>query len=66
MSKNATEKDSDSLLKELGQSQQEELIKEEIQRFIKLAKERGALAIEEINERDFYKKIVKLRAKIQR
>jgi RNA polymerase primary sigma factor len=37
-------------IKELTLKQQEELIKEEIQRFVKLAKDRGSLAIEEINE----------------
>lgn len=34
----------------LSQSEQETLIKEEIQRFLKLAKEKGSLTIEEINE----------------
>src|SRR5580692_3626157 len=37
-------------VKELTLKQQEELIKEEIQRFVKLAKERGSLTIEEVNE----------------
>lgn len=50
MSKNTEGKDSENLVKELTLAQQEELIKEEIQRFIKLAKERGALSIEEIND----------------
>lgn len=50
MSKNATEKDTGSTLKELTLSQQEDLIKEEIQRFIRLAKERGALTVEEMND----------------
>ncbi len=34
----------------LSLAEQEELIKEEIQRFLKLAKEKGALTIEEIND----------------
>ncbi len=50
MSKNTTDKDSETPVKELTLEQQGELIKEEIQRFVKLAKERGALAVEEINE----------------
>ncbi|NJL25107.1 MAG: hypothetical protein HC902_07975 [Calothrix sp. SM1_5_4] len=51
MSKNPVAgKDSEVPVKELTLAQQEELIKEEIQRFIKLAKERTALSIEEINE----------------
>jgi RNA polymerase primary sigma factor len=37
-------------VKELTLQAQESLIKEEIQRFIKLAKEKGSLTIEEINE----------------
>ncbi len=36
--------------KELSLPEQEALIKEEIQRFLKLAKEKGSLTIEEINE----------------
>lgn len=36
--------------KELSIAEQEVLIKEEIQRFLKLAKEKGSLGIEEINE----------------
>jgi len=44
------ENDSEKTVKELTLSQQEDLIKEEIQRFIKLAKDRPSLAIEEINE----------------
>jgi RNA polymerase primary sigma factor len=36
--------------KELSVAEQEVLIKEEIQRFLKLAKEKGSLGIEEINE----------------
>jgi RNA polymerase primary sigma factor len=37
-------------IKELSLAEQEALIKEEIQKFIKLAKEKGSLTIEEINE----------------
>jgi RNA polymerase primary sigma factor len=37
-------------LKELTLAEQEVLIREEIQRFIKMAKEKGSLTIEEINE----------------
>jgi RNA polymerase primary sigma factor len=37
-------------IRELTLKQQEELIKEEIQRFIKLAKERSSITVEEINE----------------
>src|SRR5690606_2919018 len=40
----------ESAPKELSVAQQMEVIREEIQRFIKAAKERGALSIEEINE----------------
>jgi RNA polymerase primary sigma factor len=36
--------------KELGLAEQETLIKEEIQRFLKMAKEKGSLTVEEINE----------------
>ncbi len=36
--------------KELSQAEQDTLIKEETQRFLKLAKEKGSLTIEEINE----------------
>ncbi|MBX3020247.1 MAG: RNA polymerase sigma factor RpoD [Bdellovibrionales bacterium] len=50
MSKNTSDKDSEQPVKELTLAQQEELIREEIQRFVKLAKERPALSIEEINE----------------
>ncbi len=50
MSKKPTDKQLESPVKELTLAQQEELIKEEIQRFIKLAKEKEALTIEEINE----------------
>ncbi len=37
-------------VKELSLAEQEALIKEEIQRFLKMAKEKGSLTIEEINE----------------
>jgi RNA polymerase primary sigma factor len=50
MSKKPPEKKPEGPVKELSLSQQEDLIKEEIQRFIKLAKEKEALTIEEINE----------------
>ena len=50
MAKNDTETDVKPLGTELSLEQQMELIREEIQRFIKMAKERGALSIEEINE----------------
>ena len=50
MAKTTTDKDSESPNQGLTLSQQEDMIKEEIQRFIKLAKERPALTIEEINE----------------
>jgi RNA polymerase primary sigma factor len=40
----------DEAVKELSLAEQEALIKEEIQRFLKLAKEKGSLTIEEINE----------------
>lgn len=50
MSKKPTENKPETPVKELTLAQQEELIKEEIQRFIKLAKEKEALSIEEINE----------------
>ncbi len=50
MSKTTPETESDKSVKELTLSQQEDLIKEEIQRFIKMAKDRPSLAIEEINE----------------
>ncbi|MGE3388066.1 MAG: RNA polymerase sigma factor RpoD [Bdellovibrionales bacterium] len=50
MSKKPSEKKPEAPIKELTLAQQEELIKEEIQRFIKLAKEKEALTIEEINE----------------
>jgi len=36
--------------KELTQAEQEVLVKEEIQRFLKIAKEKGSLLVEEINE----------------
>ncbi len=50
MSKKDLKKDSDSAPKELSLEQQLAVIKEEIQRFIKIAKEREAISIEEINE----------------
>jgi RNA polymerase primary sigma factor len=50
MSKNTTEKAPEAATKELSIDQQNDLIKEEIQRFIKVFKERGPLAVEEINE----------------
>ncbi len=50
MSNTTPENDSEKIVKELTVSQQEDLIKEEIQRFIKMAKDRPSLAIEEINE----------------
>lgn len=50
MSKNPTGQSPENPAKELSLAQQEEMIREEIQRFIKLAKERPSLAIEEINE----------------
>ena len=53
MSKKTPGKDtevSSGPVKELTLKQQEELIKEEIQRFVKIAKERGSIAIEELNE----------------
>lgn len=50
MKKKDTQTQVETPLKALTLEQQVELIKEEIQRFIKMAKERGSLAIEEINE----------------
>jgi RNA polymerase primary sigma factor len=50
MSKNPTGQSPENPVKEVSLAQQEEMIKEEIQRFIKLAKERPTLSIEEINE----------------
>jgi RNA polymerase primary sigma factor len=50
MSKKTPGIETEGPLTALTLKQQEEQIKEEIQRFIKLAKERGSLAIEEINE----------------
>lgn len=50
MSKNPTGQSPENPAKEISLAQQEEMIREEIQRFIKLAKERPSLAIEEINE----------------
>lgn len=50
MAKEQQEKQAESTKTELTVAQQQELIKEEIQRFIRLAKEKEALTIEEINE----------------
>src|ERR1700677_1675168 len=50
MSKKTPGKETEGPVKELTLKQQEEQIKEEIQRFIKLAKERAQLTVEEINE----------------
>jgi len=50
MSNMTQEKQGVQLGKELSVEQQQHLIKEEIQRFIKLAKDKGFLVIEEINE----------------
>jgi len=50
MCRNSPENSPEAPAKELTLAQQEELIREEIQRFIKLAKERPSLAIEEIDE----------------
>lgn len=50
MKKNDVQNEGESLSKELSLEEQTTLIREEIQRFTKMAKERGALAIEEINE----------------
>ena len=50
MSKKPSEMKSEAPIKELTLAQQEEVIKEEIQKFIKLAKEKEQLTIEEINE----------------
>lgn len=50
MSTNPTGNKSENPVKELTLAQQEELIKEEIQRFVKLSKERASLSIEEVNE----------------
>lgn len=43
-------KNSKEPVKELALAEQENLIKEEIQKFLKLAKEKGSLTVEEINE----------------
>src|SRR5690606_18692195 len=50
MANTDTETEVKTLGKELTLDQQMELIREEIQRFVKMAKERGPLSIEEINE----------------
>jgi RNA polymerase primary sigma factor len=50
MAKKPSEKKPEGPIKELTLAQQEVAIKEEIQRFVKLSKEREALTIEEINE----------------
>lgn len=50
MNKKSSEKKPESAIKELTLQQQEEQIKEEIQRFIKLSKEKEELTIDEINE----------------
>lgn len=50
MSQNKTKTDKDTTPVVLGEKEQHALILEEIQRFIKMAKERGALTIEDINE----------------
>ncbi|MBX7232244.1 MAG: RNA polymerase sigma factor RpoD [Bdellovibrionales bacterium] len=50
MTKDTSENKQNSSLKELSLTQQEEMIREEIQRFIKISKEKEALTIEEINE----------------
>src|SRR4051812_15815554 len=50
MSKNTPVKEAETPTKELTLQQQEEMIREEIQRFVRLAKERTSIAIEEINE----------------
>ncbi|KYG66915.1 RNA polymerase subunit sigma-70 [Bdellovibrio bacteriovorus] len=50
MKPNLPSKEGKEPVKVLSLQEQETLIKEEIQRFLKLAKEKGALTIEEINE----------------
>nr|BFD58104.1 RNA polymerase sigma factor RpoD [Bdellovibrio sp. CKG001]BFD65264.1 RNA polymerase sigma factor RpoD [Bdellovibrio sp. HAGR004] len=50
MKPNLPNKQEKEPVKVLSLQEQESLIKEEIQRFLKLAKEKGALTIEEINE----------------
>ncbi len=50
MSKTTTDNSTKATAPALTLQQQEELIKEEIQRFIRISKERGSLTIEEINE----------------
>lgn len=50
MPKNSTDQTVETPVKELTLAQQQDMIREEIQRFVGMAKDRGALAIEEINE----------------
>ncbi|MCB0351195.1 MAG: RNA polymerase sigma factor RpoD, partial [Bdellovibrionales bacterium] len=50
MSSSKTKNEKDNAVKVLSEAEQQTLILEEIQRFIKLGKERGALSIEELNE----------------
>ena len=50
MSQNTPPKENDTQVKELTVSQQEDMIREEIQRFVRLSKERVSINIEEINE----------------
>src|SRR5271169_1368878 len=50
MSQTKTKTEKEAAPQALSEKEQQVLILEEIQRFIKLAKERGTLAIEEINE----------------
>jgi RNA polymerase primary sigma factor len=50
MSKNTPGIEAETPTKELTLQQQEEMIREEIQRFVRLAKERSTLSVEEINE----------------
>jgi RNA polymerase primary sigma factor len=50
MTSSKNKNENDSSIAALSEKEQQALIVEEIQRFIKLAKERGSLSIEEINE----------------
>lgn len=50
MSKNKGEKKKEKTLKVISVDEQKALISEEIQRFIKLSKDKGSLSVEEINE----------------
>ncbi|HWU42658.1 MAG TPA: RNA polymerase sigma factor region1.1 domain-containing protein, partial [Bdellovibrio sp.] len=50
MKQNLPNKQEKEPVKVLSLQDQETLIKEEIQKFLKLAKEKGALTIEEIND----------------